>query len=393
MKITHTARSPFLLALAAALPGSVHAQTTVGTWSKAAPLPVIQSEWDGAAIGDSLFMVGGEMKRTPQVDQTKPSDELWIYDTKGDRWIQGANMPGGRNHTAVVALDGLLYVFGGYGWACCANYPWPYGSDNAWQYNPKTNSWKTLAPIPRKFGAGMAAAFDGRIYVMAGTDSGQFHSTAEVHEYDPVGNAWRSRAPMANAREHVKGAVVDSLIYVIGGHSKPGNTKVNQAAVEAYSPRSDKWYAKGTMPTPRGGIGVANLGGKIFVFGGEGADFKLFSQVDRYDPATGQWAKVNDIPYAGGIHGQATMVWNGRAHLVGGNNPQGFNPRNYHDVFTVPAVVDVLRPKGAAGLRLLASGGGLRLEGLVPGRYRASLLDPAGRVTEAWGFTGPGVPA
>lgn len=382
--------TPLSLSIISLLAVQGGAQTTVGTWTKAAPLPVIQSEWDGATVGDSMFMVGGEMKRTPQIDQTKASDELWIYDAKGDRWIQGANMPGGRNHPAVVSLEGLVYVFGGYNFPCCANYPWPYGSDNAWQYNPKTNAWKTLAPMPRKMGAGLAAAFDGKIYVMAGTDSGQFHSIADVHEYDPVANSWRARAPMRNAREHVKGAVVDSLIYVIGGHSKPGSAKVNQAAVEAYSPRSDKWYDKGAMPTPRGGIGLANLGGKLYVFGGEGADFKLFSQVDRYDPATGQWAKVNDIPYAGGIHAQATMVWNGKAHLVGGSNPQGFNPRNYHDVFTVPVVVGTLRPSLSRAMRVLDGGYRLRFEGLAQGRHRIAILDPMGRLQLNHSFEGTG---
>lgn len=367
--------------------GSGHAQT-VGTWSKAAFLPVIQSEWDGATIGDSLFVVGGEMKRMPQTDNTKPSDELWIYDGKGDEWTQGANMPAGRNHPAVVALDGMLYVFGGYEWACCNAYPWKYGSTNAWQYNPKTNSWKTLAPLPRRMGAGMAAAFDGKIYVMAGTDTGEFHSIAAVHEYDPVANTWRARSSMKNAREHVRGAVVDSLIYAIGGHSKPGNTKVNQASVEAYSPRSDKWYDKAAMPTPRGGIGVANLGGKIFVFGGEGADFKLFSQVDQYDPGTNQWAKVNEIPYSGGIHGQATMVLNGKAHLVGGSNPQGFNPRNYHDVFTAPGPVVVLRQNSHGVPRILGGGDRLRIEGLVPGRYRIAIHDPMGRTLETRSIEG-----
>jgi N-acetylneuraminic acid mutarotase len=402
---------PFALSLALAAAASAQ---TVGTWSKAAVLPVIQSEWDGAAIGDSLFAAGGEMKRTPATDQTKASDELWIYDAKADKWTQGANMPGSRNHPAVTSLNGKLYVFGGYDWPCCANYPWPYGSNNAWQYDPKTNAWKALAPVPRRLGAGLAIPFDGKIYVMAGTDTGQFHSVADVHEYDPAANTWRARAPMKNAREHVKGVVVDSLIYVIGGHSKPGQNKVNQAAVEAYSPKSDKWYDKGTMPTPRGGIGLAYLGGKIYVFGGEGADFTLFNRVDQFDPATGQWAKVNDLPYTGGLHGHATMAYKGAVHLVGGSNPSGFNAKNYHDVFTPPEVagctqpgapnynryatkddgscqgVAVLARPGSGALRLRAANGGLRLEGLAPGFHRAALFDPMGRLSASAAFAGTG---
>lgn len=383
MKTVFSASFPFAVAfaLATALSHPATAQTTSGTWTKAAVLPVIQSEWDGAAIGDSLFCAGGEMKRTPQTDVNKASDELWIYDAKADKWIQGANMPGSRNHPAVCALDGKFYVFGGYDWSCCSHYPWPYGSTNAWQYDPATNKWKTLADVPRRLGAGLAVPYEGKIYVMAGTDSGGYHSVAFAHVYDPANNSWKALTPMKNAREHTKGVVVDSLIYVIGGHSVPpgSTTRFNQSAIEAYSPKSDKWYDKGTMPAPRGGIGLANLGGKIYVFGGEGADFSLFSRIDQFDPAAGQWAKINDFP-DGGIHGHATVTYKGVAHLIAGNNPSGFNPKNYHYVFTPPGGAVPLQPLPThAGLRLSATGTGWRLDGLPSGMHRLSVFDPDGR--------------
>lgn len=397
MQTVFPASLPLALSLAAALLANPSpAQTTAGTWTKAAVLPVIQSEWDGAAIGDSLFCAGGEMKRTPATDANKASDELWIYDAKADKWIQGANMPGHRNHPAVCALDGKFYVFGGYDWPCCANYPWPYGSTNAWQYDPATNKWKTLADIPRRMGAGLAVPFDGKIYVMAGTDSGQYHSVALAHQYDPATDSWKAVASMQNPREHTKGVVVDSLIYVIGGHSVPtgSTTRFNQANVEAYSPKSDKWYQKGTMPAgaARGGIGLANLGGKVYVFGGEGADFSLFSRVDQFDPATGQWAKVNDFP-VGGIHGHATVTYKGTAHLIAGNNPSGFNPKNYHYVFAPPGggPAALPSPHAAAGLRLSMTAAGRRLDGLAAGTHRLAILDADGRALLETAFAGTGI--
>ncbi|HLP42454.1 MAG TPA: hypothetical protein VK465_13180, partial [Fibrobacteria bacterium] len=85
---------------------------------------------------------------------------------------------------------------------------------------------------------------------------------------------------------------------------------------------------------------------------------------------------------SGGIHGQATMVWNGRAHLVGGSNPQGFNPRDYHDVFTVPDVVSLLAQESPATFRVIGSAGRWRIEGMAPGRYRIAILDPMGRLLD-----------
>lgn len=343
-----------------------------GTWSTAAVLPVIQSEWDGAALGDSIFCMGGEMKRTPKTDETKASDELWIYNAKTDKWTQGANMPESRNHISVVALNGLIYAFGGYPPPCCKSYPWPAGTNTAWSYNPKTNTWATLAPIPRKFGAGIAVAFKDKIYVMAGTDSGGYHSITAVHEYNPTTNTWVAKASMKNAREHTRGVVVDSMIYVFGGHQKPGATRTNQGAVEAYSPSSNTWIDKGVMPTPRGAIGGAYIDGKVYLFGGEGADFALFNIVDQYDPATGKWAVMANTPGTGGIHGMATVTYNGKVHLIGGSNPSGFNPKDYHNVYTPPAQAQVSVKKP-----LLRSNRFLRKQATGPRNLSGRIRAPA----------------
>jgi hypothetical protein len=186
---------------------------------------------------------------------------------------------------------------------------------------------------------------------------------------------------MKNAREHVKGVAVDSLIWVIGGHSKPSTTKINQSAVEAYSPMSDKWYDKGMMPNPRGGIGASYLGGKIYVFGGEGANFSLFNRVDQLDPADGSWAKVNDLPFTGGLHGQATITYNGKAHLVGGSNPAGFDPKNYHEIFTVPGSGSLSLGGDRVGTyKVRKIMGGIRIEGLSSGMHRLTILHTTGQV-------------
>jgi hypothetical protein len=140
------------------------------------------------------------------------------------------------------------------------------------------------------------------------------------------------------------------------------------------------------------------------VFGGEGADFSLFNRVDRFDPATGVWAQVNTTPSGGGIHGLATMVMKGEVHLVGGASPAGFNPRDYHDVFTPPVVEGCTDPAAAnfdryatrddgncsavsakvpalpPALRARVEGGFLRIEGLGGGSCRATLADLDGRV-------------
>ncbi len=319
---------------------------TSGIWESSTALPVIQSEFYGDAIGDSIYVLGGEAMRVEEQgqDMSTASNELWIYNTQTEEWDMGARMPAGRNHVAVTHLDGKLYVFGGYPQACCNSYPWPFGETNNWRYTPETNSWEELAPIPRRMGAGMAEAFEGKIYVFAGTDSGGFHSLNAAHVYDPENDSWEELSPLKNAREHTRGCVMDSLILVFGGHSNPQGTRINQGSVEAYSPASDTWYDLGDMPQARGGIGVGCIAGKAYLFGGELVNFQVLDNNDVFDPVSEDWSSDTKVPLSG-IHGMATVTHKGKIHLIGGSEGGGFSPGDHHYVFTPPQVEGCTDPE------------------------------------------------
>ena len=40
--------------------------------------------------------------------------------------------------------------------------------DNAWQYDPATDSWKSLLPVPTKRGSAVAVEAGGKIYTIGG---------------------------------------------------------------------------------------------------------------------------------------------------------------------------------------------------------------------------------
>src|SRR5262245_64863905 len=79
-------------------------------------------------------------------------------------------MPLPAHHLAVVESNGKLFVFGGF-------VPPPAGPpawvpiDNAWEYDPATDAWKALAPMPTKRGSPVAATANGKIYVIGGAST------------------------------------------------------------------------------------------------------------------------------------------------------------------------------------------------------------------------------
>ena len=67
-----------------------------------------------------------------------------------------------RYQATAVAMNGLLYVIGGYN-----------GSDpvhTAEVYDPTTNRWRTLTGMPTRRWSPGAAAINGKLYAVGGDD-------------------------------------------------------------------------------------------------------------------------------------------------------------------------------------------------------------------------------
>ena len=83
-------------------------------------------------------------------------------------------------------------------------------------YNPATNSWKALAPMPSAVTSGAGAVINNKLYVMGGSVS------KTVYSYDPVTNRWTTRAPMLTGRYSLAAASLitpsgNPKILAVGG--------------------------------------------------------------------------------------------------------------------------------------------------------------------------------
>src|SRR5690606_13947945 len=108
----------------------------VGCWDSLQPLPAQLLDVEGAALGGKFYVLA---EKTAAGHQTA----MYIYDPATDTWTTGPNLPGpGVEDPAVVAANGLLYVFGG------AATPFFGAVTNAAVYIPATGAWTALAPMP-----------------------------------------------------------------------------------------------------------------------------------------------------------------------------------------------------------------------------------------------------
>jgi N-acetylneuraminic acid mutarotase len=322
------------------------AQMPKSPWKKAAPFPEPDEELYGVACNGKMYVIGGW-------DDGKARGANYEYDPATDKWTKKTSMPRKAHHAALASYNGKIYVCGGF--VPPENTNVPLGGawqpiDNAWEYDPAADSWRSIAPLPGKRGAAVAVESGGKIYVIGGAttvegsdeswtlSSGAAKSPESVSQfftffgparvlttndvYDPATNKWEHRKPMSVPRNHAFAAAVKGKIYVIGGRTGSAYimTATNTNVVEEYDPATDKWSGPlQRMPTARSGGGYGTDGHRIYCAGGEVTTTQLtgaFRAVEAYDPATNTWSTLPSMPIP--RHGVAGAVIGSEFHLVSG---------------------------------------------------------------------------
>jgi len=309
---------------------TTHAQMPTSPYKKGAPFPEPDEELYGVAVGGKLYVIGGW-------GDGKARGVNYEYDPATDKWTKKQPMPRPAHHAALAAVNGKIYAFGGF--VAPATTAVPLGAawepiDNAYEFNPATDSWKPLPPLPGKRGSAIAAEVGGKIYVIGGattmegskdpffTAFGPARVLGTNDVYDPATNKWESRNPMSVARNHAFSGVVNGKIYVIGGRTGHGFilSATNTNVVEEYDPATNMWsIPKERMPTARSGGASGTDGRRIYVAGGEVTTTALvgaYRAVEAYDPATNSWTSLPSMPMP--RHGVAGAVIGNRFHLVSG---------------------------------------------------------------------------
>jgi len=320
------------LALCAALlvlPVAASAQDKPpGIWGTKAPLPVRRQEAAITALGDKLYVIGGN--RSPDekgsaVNSTR-TDE---YDPKTNKWRSRAPIPHGTNHVWAVSVGGKIYAIGGFEEGNRT------GSYGVYMYDPQTNKWRDRVsmPDPPRGSVGLAV-LDGKIHVIGGRDTDTSFETHDV--YDPRTNRWSSAAPLprGHGRDHIAAiAAVNGQIHVIGGRFARSDRMTDQHDV--YDAKTYSWHAEAPLPTARsGGPGVLYRG-LILVMGGERPGGPMYLENEAYDPKAKKWLSLAPLPE--GRHATGAVVIGDTVYIPGGGSqPGGGSPVKTLLTFTLP---------------------------------------------------------
>jgi uncharacterized repeat protein (TIGR03806 family) len=183
---------------------------------------------------------------------------------------------------------------------------------------PGSSSWQVLASSN---GSKPLARHEGD-YLQVGTQLMALggRETAVVEFYDPAANTWTQSTAAPLTLHHFQSVVVNGLLYVIGAFvgNYPDETPVPDVYI--YNPVTKVWSKGPSIPADRrrGAAAAAAHNGKIYIAGGNTLGHRAgwVKWFDEFDPATGTWKVLPDLPQARDHH--RAVVVRDQLYLVAG---------------------------------------------------------------------------
>ncbi len=179
----------------------------LSTWTSRAPMPTARSGGATAVIDNKIYVAGG---RPPQ------GNDFAVYEPDTDSWTVLPGLPTQRNHLVVAAIDDKVYVVGG-------RFGAGFSSEltNILEvFDSTTNTWTSEAPMPTTRSGINGIVADGCLHVWGGegNDDSPLGVFGEHEVYNPVSDSWISLAPLPVPVHGVTGAaLIDGWIHLPGG--------------------------------------------------------------------------------------------------------------------------------------------------------------------------------
>jgi N-acetylneuraminic acid mutarotase len=204
------------------------------SWKALAPMPTKRGSPVAVAVGDKLYVIGGAVPGPgqPAVHPARPHTSVGVveeYDPATNTWRARAPMPTPRNHAVGGAINGKIYVASGRVGAAFIS----GGSSNVGvieAYDPASDSWSQgLARMAQARSAGAGAAYGGKLYISGGEyqDPGTMATYRSLEAYDPATNSWQTLAPMPVSRHGLAAAVVGNRLHMVSGDVQSAGTGVH----------------------------------------------------------------------------------------------------------------------------------------------------------------------
>jgi hypothetical protein len=236
------------------------------TWIRLNPstVPSARSSAVASALGTRVVVFGGWAYFVESYgSETTDTDQTWVWN--GGDWAMpspGASPPA-RNYAAMATLDGNVVLFGG------ESSPDPLG--DTWTYDGRgwTQATPSASPDART-GAAMAA-FGGKIVLFGGV-VGVLSGASVVNDtWEWDGSNWTQRAPKVSPPPRLAATMqrLGGRLVLFGGQGASGGS---ERYSDTWAWDGENWtqLSPGASPPARAYATSGTIGNRMFVAGGQG---------------------------------------------------------------------------------------------------------------------------
>src|SRR5258705_4244435 len=152
------------VSLIAAAAGTTRLAAQAGgpRWVKAAPFPEPEEELYAVTVNGKMYVIGG----FGYMPFGNPPGLVYEYDSGADKWTKKKILPLRVHRQAQAVANNKIYILGG----CTKGI---FGTDavnNVWEYDPATDNYRAMAPIPRPRCSAVAATVNGKSDLIGGLE-------------------------------------------------------------------------------------------------------------------------------------------------------------------------------------------------------------------------------
>jgi len=181
-------------------------ETPTAAWRPLAPMPPGYERGAAAVVVSPphVFLLGG-------ATMTGAVATNLDYNLSTDTWSLLPELPSPRSHAAAMRMaDGTLIVAGG-----LASLEATSALDEVWALPVGATEWQPRAPMPTARGGCAYGELFGQLVCAGGERDSE--ALAVVESYDPLSDAWMVLEPMPFPRAGTQGAVIGGRLFVPGG--------------------------------------------------------------------------------------------------------------------------------------------------------------------------------
>ena len=252
----------------------------------------------GFWIGNKFYTGFGQSFVTNKfIDQ----NDFYEFDASSNTWTKKADFPDiGRQQVVAFSIGNTGYV--GFGMSInCFPCTFTHYKD-LWKYDPATDSWEKVGDYndinDNETPLAKAYVISGKAYITLKNNLWMFNSST---------NSLTLIGPLPESAVMGTGFGIDDKIYMVAGGRYPTYIKT----FYEFNTSTKVWTEKGDFPgqarSSATGFAVKNKGyitcGQIEdPFGPRSSTIVGTTDTWRYDPASDQWAQINDYPGLGYIY-------------------------------------------------------------------------------------------